>query len=88
LRLSRSERYAAGPVLRLDMMGAGESGEVVDVRGGPGMVRRLAEMGLVPGARLSVVVGAGGPGPVMVRLGGGKLGLGRGMARRVLVRPA
>jgi len=88
LRLSRSERYAAGPVLRLDMMSAGESGEVVDVRGGPRMVRRLAEMGLVPGARLSVVGGWGGRGPVMVRLGGGKLGLGRGMARRVLVRPA
>jgi len=84
---NRSEHYASGPVLWLSMMCAGESGEIVDVRGGPGVVRRLSAMGLVPGAAITVVSDSGSAGPMIVRVGDMRLGLGRGMARRVLVRP-
>ncbi|MGD9497660.1 MAG: ferrous iron transport protein A [Armatimonadota bacterium] len=84
---SRFDRYGAGPVLPLHMMSAGESGEIVDVRGGHGVVRRLTEMGPVPGARLRVVSGADSCGALIVRIGDIKLGLGRGLAWRVLIRP-
>ncbi len=69
------------------MMSPGERCEVVDVRGGRGMVRRLTEMGIVPGAGLTVLSNTRGAGPMMVGVGTGRLGLGRGMARHVLVRP-
>ncbi len=69
------------------MLGAGERCRVVDVRGGPGMVRRLTEIGIVPGVDLTVVNDARGAGPMIVGVGAGRLGLGRGMARHVLVRP-
>lgn len=85
--LNRSEPYASGPVLWLSMMSAGETGEIVDVRGGPGIVRRLSAMGLVPGVSVTVVSDSGSAGPMIVRVGDMRIGLGRGMARRVLVRP-
>lgn len=87
MSLNRSERHAAGPAVRLDMMSAGERCQVVDVRGGPGMVRRLTAMGIVPGVGVTVVSNARGAGPMIVGVGPGRLGLGRGMARHVLVRP-
>jgi len=85
--LSNRSDLPRGPLLPLAMMAEGESGEIVDVRGGRGIVRRLIDMGLAPGTRVEVVSGAGGPGAMIVRVGGTKIGLGRGMARRVMVRP-
>jgi ferrous iron transport protein A len=76
----------SGPVLPLDQMRGGETGEIIDVRGGRGVVRRLTEIGLAPGTRVRMVSGAGRSGPLIVNVGDAKIGLGRGMARRVLVR--
>lgn len=84
---NRSDLPPAGPVLPLDLMRSGESGEIVQLRGGHGVTRRLAELGLVPGSRVDVVGDAGGRGPVLVKTNGTKIGIGRGMARRVVVRP-
>jgi Fe2+ transport system protein FeoA len=54
------------------------------IEGGKRMGRRLSEMGLRPGAVTEVVSGEGG-GPVVLRVDGTRLALGRGMARRILV---
>ncbi|MFO8082565.1 MAG: FeoA family protein [Armatimonadota bacterium] len=69
-------------------MRPGEAGEIIDVRGGRGVVRRLTELGLAPGVRVRLVTDAGSSGPVIVKVGDAKIGIGRGMARRVLVRQA
>jgi len=71
-------------VVPLAMMRPGEEGVVVTVQGGFGMVRRLAELGLVPGARVRVESSAWGP--VVVWVSGFRIAIGRGLARRVLVR--
>ncbi len=44
-------------------------------------------MGLAPGVEVRVVSNMGSFGPIMVAVGSTKIGIGRGMARRVLVRP-
>lgn len=66
---------------------AGEKCTVVFALGGYGMVRRLAEMGLTPGTEVTVVRGAPMHGPIEVSVRGVSLALGRGIARRVLVKP-
>jgi len=70
----------------LDRMRAGEVGEIARVCGGGGITRRLVELGLAPGVRVKLLSDAGSAGPVIVRVGEGRIGIGRGMARRVLVR--
>ncbi|RLF16360.1 MAG: ferrous iron transport protein A [Thermoprotei archaeon] len=65
---------------------------VEEIRAGPGLARRLAELGIMKGVVLRVV--KSGPGPVIVErpLEGGsspspwRLVLGLGMAMKVLVR--
>jgi len=85
LQLNRSD-LPSGPVLPLQQMRPGETGKIFDVRGGRGVVRRLTELGLAPGVRVRMVSDSGGFGPVIVQVGEAKIGIGRGMARRVLVR--
>jgi len=74
----------------------GESGKIIAVttggwgrRGGHGMgwgmERRLADMGLTPGTRVTVVKSAPFYGPLEVLVRGGRLALGRGMAERIFV---
>jgi len=66
----------------------GEKCTVVLALGGHGMVRRLAEMGLTPGTELRLVRSAPMHGPIEVSVRGVSLALGRGIARRVLVKPS
>jgi len=69
----------------LALVTPGEEVTLVDVRGGLGIRRRLASMGLSPGIRMRLLQNAG-RGPVLVMRGDTRLVLGRGMAYRVLVR--
>lgn len=87
LHLRGSDLAGAALAVPLAMLGIGESGEVVEVRGGHGLRRHLAAMGFIPGAVVSVSSDMGSAGPMMVWLGEGRLMLGRGMAWRVMVRP-
>ncbi|MEM1588887.1 MAG: FeoA family protein [Candidatus Bathyarchaeia archaeon] len=65
----------------------GEVGVVVKAVGGFGLVRRLAEMGLTPGAEVKLLKKGSFGGPVEVEVRGVALALGRGIASRVLVKP-
>ena len=87
MQSNRFDREPSAPALPLHLLRLGDSAEITSLGGGHGVVRRLAEMGLAPGARVTVVSDAGGGGPIVVRVGEARLGLGRGMARHVLVRP-
>jgi Fe2+ transport system protein FeoA len=62
----------------------GQSVEIVDVKGGHGLKRRLAAMGLVRGQEVEVIYNNRG-GPLVVAVMGGRLMMGRGMARRIIV---
>jgi Fe2+ transport system protein FeoA len=69
------------------MVSPGEVVQVVDVRAGWGLQRRLADMGLTPGVIIRVM-NSQRPGPIIVDLRGSRLVLGYGMTQRILVRKA
>ncbi len=72
--------------ITLDELPPGIPARVVGFRGpGRGAIRRLIEMGVTPGTIVVVVASIGGP--VLIRVRGVLVALGRGIARRILVEP-
>ena len=69
----------------LSMVQSGELVQVVAVRAGWGLQRRLADMGLTPGVRVKVI-NSQGRGPVILDLRGSRLALGHGVAYKIMVR--
>jgi len=72
-------------VLSLSQMSTGQSGIVVQVMGGHGMVRRLEALGIRPGKRITKVSSMLFRGPVTVRIDNSQVAIGFGVARRVMV---
>ncbi len=68
----------------LAMASPGEVVQVVDIKAGRGLTRRLADMGLTPGVRIRVI-SSQMPGPVIIDLRGSRLALGHGVAQKILV---
>jgi Fe2+ transport system protein FeoA len=69
----------------LNMVRPGQRVTVREIRGGRGLVGKLAHMGLYPGVEIEVI--SNRPGPLILNRGGVRLGLGYGMAHRILVSP-
>jgi len=63
----------------------GESGVVVDIQGGYGLIRRLESLGIRVGKKVTKVSSQFMRGPVTVRIDNYQVALGFGMARKVLV---
>ena len=78
------DRVAAMP---LTMASAGQEVCLADVTGSRELQHRLAEMGLTPGARFTVINKCN-PGPFIISVKGSKLMLGRGTVHRVMVKDA
>lgn len=72
-------------VLPLSRMDVGQSGTVVEIIGGHGMVRRLEALGIRPGKKVSKVSSMLFRGPVMVKVDNSQVAIGFGMASRVMV---
>ncbi len=68
----------------LPMMAVGDRAWVLEIKGNHRMVRRLTDLGIVPGMEITVVNRAES-GSVIVGLQGCRIGLGAGMAHRVMV---
>jgi Fe2+ transport system protein FeoA len=69
----------------LNFADSGKKLEVTGIIGCCGMSQRLADMGLTVGSRVSVI--SGNPcGPLIVDVRGSRLGLGCGMAHKIMVR--
>lgn len=73
-------------VIPLSMARHGEKARVTRIAGGKGLVRRLTEMGLLPGAEIEIISG-GQAGPVIIGVQGMRVGIGFGMAKRIYVQP-
>ena len=72
-------------VIPLSNLLPGETGLVQDLAGGRGFVGRLAALGFTPGAEVTMVQNFG-RGPVIVLVRDTRIALGRGEARKVLIR--
>jgi len=73
------------PPIPLAMAMPGELVEVIGLRAGWGLQRRLADMGLLPGTQIRVI-NSQMPGPVIIDLRGSRVALGHGVAQKILVK--
>lgn len=71
--------------ITLARMHSGQSGTVISVQGGRGLVDRLSAMGIRPGKRITKVSSMFLRGPVTVQVGLAQVAIGYGMARKILV---
>ena len=74
-----------GKQVTLTQMYSGQSGIVVQVQGGHGMVSRLAALGIRPGKRITKISSMIMGGPVTVAVDRAQIAIGLGMANRVIV---
>ncbi len=73
-------------LMPLSMVGPGQKVILVDVQGGWGIRRRLANMGLNPGVKFEVI-STTFPGPTIIKVRDTRLMLGSGMVQKIMVRP-
>lgn len=66
-------------------MQAGQSGKVVEIQGGYGMVNRLSALGIRPGKRITKISAMLMRGPVTVQVDRAQVAVGFGMASRIIV---
>jgi ferrous iron transport protein A len=69
----------------LTQLEEGESGVVVDVQGGHGLIHRLESLGIRVGKKVTKVSSQLMRGPVTVRMDNSEVAIGFGMARKILV---
>jgi ferrous iron transport protein A len=74
-------------MIPLSMARPGEKARVVRILGGRGFVRRVTEMGFYLGAEIEIISNAQA-GPLLIRLGGSRFGIGFGIAQRIFVTSA
>ncbi|MCD6488894.1 MAG: ferrous iron transport protein A [Desulfurococcales archaeon] len=77
---------AARPWTTLEALPPGSRARVVNINAPGRWSYRLLQMGFIPGAIIEIVVN-NGVGPILVRIMGITISLGRGIARRILVEP-
>jgi len=86
---SMEKRNSERSKVPLTALKQSEAGTVISINSGRGkgggFEKRLMDMGLTPGTKVTVVKSAPFHGPLEVLVRGSRLALGRGMAERILV---
>ena len=77
-------KYQEGQLTLVEMK-AGQTGTVVSVQGGHGLVGRLDALGIRPGRRVTKLSSTLFRGPVMLRVNSTQVAVGFGMARKIIV---
>jgi ferrous iron transport protein A len=71
--------------LSVAQMRIGQTGTVVGVMGGPGLIRRLDALGIRPGKQVTKTSSTLFHGPVTLAVSSSRVAVGFGMARRIIV---
>ena len=74
-----------GKQITLAGMQTGQSGTVVQIQGGHGLVNRLNSLGIRPGKRITKISSMIMRGPVTIQVDRAQVAIGFGMARRIIV---
>lgn len=74
-----------GKQITLAGMQTGQSGVVVQIQGGHGLVNRLNSLGIRPGKRITKISSMMMRGPVTIQVDRAQVAIGFGMARRIIV---
>ncbi len=64
----------------------GQSGNIVEIKGGRGVNQRLSDLGLTIGTEITILNKSPFTGPVILRVRGSSLVLGRGIAGKIYIR--
>ena len=75
-----------GNLVSLTQMRPGQSGVVVRIQGGFGLVDRLNALGVIPGKRIAKISSMIARGPVTVEIDRAQVAIGFGMANRIIVK--
>ncbi len=71
--------------MTLAQMQSGQSGVVIQIQGGHGVVRRLNALGIVPGKRITKISSMLMRGPVTVEVDRVRIAIGFGMVGKIMV---
>ncbi len=74
-----------GRQLTLRQMEIGQTGTVIGILGGRGLMRRLEALGIRPGKKVTKISSTLFRGPVTLRVDNAQLAIGFGMANRIIV---
>lgn len=69
----------------LTKMQSGANGTIVHIKGGVGMINRLAALGLRPGKRITKISSMLLRGPVTIEVDRSQVAIGFGMANRIII---
>ncbi|MFC1991214.1 ferrous iron transport protein A [Chloroflexota bacterium] len=69
----------------LNRMEAGQSGIVVQIQSGRGLINRLSALGIRPSQRVTKVSSMFMRGPITIQVGNAQVAIGFGMANRIIV---
>ncbi len=75
-----------GNQVTLAQMETGQSGVVVEIRGGRGITSRLSALGIRPGQRVTKFSSMFMRGPVTIQVGNGQIAVGFGTASKIIVK--
>ncbi|MEA1965017.1 MAG: FeoA family protein [Candidatus Aerophobetes bacterium] len=64
----------------------GIEAQIVKLRGGFGMQRHLISLGVLPGKIIYKITSQPMGGPIVIDIGGARVTIGRGIARRIMVK--
>ena len=69
----------------LNKMQRGQSGRVLQIEGGRGMVNRLSALGIIPGKKITKISSMLMRGPVTIEVDRVQVAIGFGMAKRIII---
>lgn len=69
----------------LPKMKAGQTGKVIDITGGQGVVNKLTALGIRPGQTVTKRDSVFARGPVVVKVNSAEVAIGYGMAQKVVI---
>jgi ferrous iron transport protein A len=72
-------------IISLAAMRAGQTGRIKEIRGGHGMISKLAALGIRSGKEITKISSQWMRGPVLLRCGNTDLAIGFGMSRHIAV---
>lgn len=71
--------------LTLAQMRSGETGTVIEVVGGRGLIRRLDALGIRPGKKVTKISAGLFHGPVILKVDSAQVAVGFGMAKKIII---
>lgn len=71
-------------LIPLAMLNEGDEGQVREIKGGRGLIRRLSELGFIGGEKIRILH-SHSSGPILVEIKDSRIAIGRGVAMKIII---